>query len=603
MQTSSQTPEWESWIGTFVPDAPAIVQVTTSQFKGIRDKARDDFYFFATVPWGLDKAYEPLHRPLCDFLQRDAHPRKGIFGSRGCFKSSFLEAYAAWTGLHCWDLWGIDWSWLWVEQKHDNAVAHHRKFQNKFKFGPQAELLCDLYSDRIPTGFTGWTDVNTILNRKDPNSEVFLTVGSLDSKLEGIHRNGVICDDLEGADADKSDAPNEASWNFVESRAPDLLIEPATGPIIVGGTPHGPDPLAFKIREQDAVNKDGDWPDWKKDNEKRIFWHIWWAPKIDEQGLTVFPSRFPQTSVDLERARAKVSPKAKVRWDKQCMLRKRSAQGREFDMDLLRETVWRSKMAHGPNGATRLVWQYPKVREEDGVLVLGEMTAVDPAVCWFYLSWDPAHKESKDRVLKRGSDHGFTVVAITPDFHALLVEALRLDIPINRALDEFFRLYRKYRPKCWSYEAIGAQSWLENQVEMVENLKYPRPHRVMSTPTPWFPQTHRLALPSTRVKIAKFRHHSLENEIINTLSLPINMRFLHVNEKDERTMQEFELFGSSSENTFDVLSALAQQPRLWDKPPTPEALIESEKRRRFLQAEEALAGQRDSPWTSLPQTM
>jgi len=313
-----------------------------------------------------------LHGPLCNFLQHDPHPRKGVVGFRGSFKSSVVLAYAAWRGLHAPELGLGDWSCMWIEQKWDNAVDHHRMLQLKFgKEGgriiktDQVEILWEMYWDRLPPNLAGWTDSQSLLIRTDPTAEPFFTVGSLDSKLEGKHRSEILCDDLEGADAEKADAPNVESWRFIEERAPDLLDDPVTGKIVVSGTPHGGDPMVWKIREADAGGT--------LDNGNRKFWHLWWKPILNEAGETNWPERRPQEWCERERERGQFSARAQRRWDMQLMLRKASLGGREFDLKTLREIAWEAELAPGAGGSAKVVWRYPTLEYEK--LESGEIRA------------------------------------------------------------------------------------------------------------------------------------------------------------------------------------------------------------------------------------
>ena len=527
-----------------------------------------------------------------------------------------MRAYACWVGLHAPDWWGEDWSWLWIEQKYELAAEHHGMLQNKFRFGAQAQLLRDLYADRVPRGLAGWTERHTVLNRLDPVNEKFITISGLDARLEGPHRNGIICDDLEGADADKSDVPNEASWKFLMDRANHLLKEPERALVVVGGTPHGPKPLVHRIRDLETDPPDAvEGAEGTLDNAKRSVWGLWWKPYLDESSQPQWPARYGMPYLEAELAAGRRSATKRRSNETQLFLRKWVGGGTQFDVEALKDRAWTATYAHSRQGVRRLVWRYPSEdieretyqdemgRWKERLVVTPKLAQVDPRHCRFTLHWDPAHKGPEERRTKRQdytpSKHAISVVAFTPDCHALLIEYWKAEASIDVALGVFVKLYRKYVPWAWNYDPVGAQSWMVSHLETLERYKY---RHITSTPTPWRGRQRcgRIARPSKKAQESpRVSILDKEEEIANQLELPFNEGWFHAHLSHAELWSEVERFGRT-EDSFDLLDSLAQGPPVWKPKPSPEAIRAMKKRalmRELAQRNEVYS----TPWSELPE--
>ena len=273
------------------------------EIQKLRKKGQESLFFFQKGLLGDGDLDLSLHGNLCRLLQSHDWTRMMLVGFRGCLKTSTMRAWVWREGLYSLepgpdgipvpvDGFTPNFSAFWIEQKFDNAVAHHQMTQAKFRYGPQAALLQDMFADRIDGVFERWTTNKTLLVQTDANAEPFITIGSLDSKLEGGHKEAIVGDDLEGADADKSDVPNVESAKFVFDRAAHLLKERYKGRMLLSGTPHGPDPLAYKWKNAEANGS--------TDNSKREKWKIWWMPAIRDDGKSQWEERYPIKELLLE---------------------------------------------------------------------------------------------------------------------------------------------------------------------------------------------------------------------------------------------------------------------------------------------------------------
>lgn len=549
-----------------------LVRFTPTKLAEWKKKGKQSFYYFERGLLGDEDLNPKTHLDLCNFLQFNPSRRRLICGFRGSLKSSVLIAYFWWRGLYI-----VNWSSMLVEQRFENAKAHHERLQAKFRYGARAGLLQDIYSDRLPPGMEGWTTERTLLVRTDPNAEPFCTIGSLDGKLESAHRNCIGCDDLEGADADKSDVPNEDSERFVIERAEPLLRNPSEDEIIVTGTPHGKNPLVHKLLEN---------PEWA----------TWWKPMLDKNGKSQWPERFTPEWIAAKQEAIKVSTKARRMWDMQYLLLKSTTAMSVFDMASIRGNLYSFQ---GGRLITYPCYEREKNPRTGEVELNRKEKAVDLSACRIYIHGDPGHKSPEERKSDdRPSMWAWIVVAISPDFHAFVVETWMEYTSYDVYLSMFLRLYKKWAPYQWTFEQIGAQSWLLAHLRIHEKNIGP----IESLSRVYSPGTRRLPRPSTRLNDDRPRELTKDKEewITSQLEIPINMAWLHFHES-QTTMLEMLEMHPSEQHPNDGIDALSQGPGVWQPPTSPEAMKAMKRREdemRLLNLVEPLTGYR-RPWKDI----
>lgn len=570
-----------------------IITFNQQKLLQLREQGKNSFYFFQRGLLGDRDLTPELHLPLCNMLQADNWRRMMLIGFRGCLKTSTLRAWVLREGLYSLEP-GPDgvpvavegfkpnYSSFWIEQKHENAEMHHGMLQAKFKLGPQAALLQDMFSDRIDGVFDRWTVKKTLLVQTDANAEAFVTIGSLDAKLEGGHKEDIVCDDLEGADADKSDVPNEESAKFIFDRAPHLLKIRYEGRILVGGTPHGPSPLAYKWKNLEA--------DGSTDNSKRKRWKIWWMPAMDEDGNSHWEERYPTKELHIERVIAeRAGGPMKRGWDTQMMLQ-RSMEGTQiFDMDRIHEGLYRTQHVKLDGKLRRLLLYEKHFFNQEALDKYGRPkfeirpAQIDLAACRFFMHSDPAHKDKSELISnKTPSKWAIVVVAMAPDMHAFVVDCwIRRESNIDEYLEQWIYFYKYWAPKTagsCTFDPVGAQTWIRNHLAMLERYKYPD---MMSLPTPWRKKRVRLPKPSRMLVEARKANAGKIEHIMQQLQMPFNMGWLHlqanpqgggIHKSQAELWRELELCGASSEESFDGIDALSQGPDVWEPPPGPEAI-------------------------------
>ncbi len=548
----------------------------------LRERARTSLFFFQRALWN-DRDLDPdVHRDLCDFLQgTGAHEpwtRAVVCGFRGSLKSSSGRAWMAWKALYGAaaglpledvarylrerEIPGIeakpgvaipDWSCLLVEQRYENAEAHHEMMQSKFRWGPQAALLQDLYRDRLPEGFADWNKGRTVMRRTDPNAEPSLVAAGLDSKLESMHKDAIVCDDLEGADADKSDVPNADSWKFVIDRATPLLREPAHGQVLVLGTPHGDKPVVWRLRRLEAEGS--------LDNRRRPEWKVWWREVVDPStGESRWPKRFTPGWIRQMQAKTAKSPEIRRLWDRQYMLKEETEAGRMFDMDII------ASRAYELEGAFRIryrtdVWDPKKLDEEGWLMGREKVNHTDLSQLRFFMHLDAKHRDPNDhKPGVRPSLAAIVVTGVSPDLHIFVVDTWIKEAGLDEFSEQFFFLYRKWAPYKFTMDTVGAQIWFKSFLRILETGKY---RNCMSLARPWRP-ARRLPRPSSLLVEAHKANRGKEEYIIQQLEVPTNLGFLHLNRAHEELWRQFEAFPSAN-YPADGVDALSQGPIVWER--------------------------------------
>jgi hypothetical protein len=545
--------------------APALIKFDPDKLKRWRERADRDLYFFQKFLW-RDADLDPdFHLPFCRWLEQN-YPRRMIAMLRGSFKSSCVRAWMAREGLKT-----VDWSCLLIEQRFDNARAHLEMMQGKFRWGPTAGLLQDIYADRLDN-FDGWRADRLIFKRSDPNALPAVSIAGLDSKLESNHYDHIVCDDLEGADAEKSDAPNEDSEDFVFNRAVPLLKEPEVSGITVVGTSHGPRPLVWVCRDVADEQKVTD-----PDNPLR--WRYWWKPVLNEKGDPAFPARVGWNMIRTLEAQAKKSRKARLLLDKQYFLRRTSSAGGFFDMEAIARNYYRLH-----EGAL-LVYPYDEASEDElldaaGFAIKTERVnhTIDIGHCRTYLHIDPLHKEPEDRISKRESVWAILATAVAPDFHAFVLDYWIEDAGFDEAVRQFFRLYRRYCPLKATLDPVGAQSWIKNHLKALERTTH---GNLVSYPAQWRRDPIRLARPSSRIEEVKKGHAEKEPWILEQLEMWFNMGWLHLREDQVELLDHLRNVGTGA-GLIDGADALAQAPQVWEPPISPQALAAMKKRKKII---------------------
>jgi hypothetical protein len=379
-----------------LPRAPAIQKLNPQTIRKWRKRCDSSLYTFQKFGWRDEDITPEVHLPL--LLELEKVPlRYLVCAWRGMFKSSCVRAAFTWIALK-----NPNWAVLLIMNRYENAQKFLKFIDGKFRWGPTSGLLQEMYADRLEEFFEKSTQENLYLTRTDPNAQPFLSIAGMDSKLESGHWNHLVCEDLEGADEDKAKVPGKEGRRFLFNRTDPLLQKPAENPIWLVGTPHGDDPLVWRVRDLVENAEKGDMPN------NPLNWRMFWKEALDSDGNSRWEERFPLSYYKTLQSAAALSQDAKRKWDQQYMLRRKSVGAGFFDMlvtypslDLRPEKV---------KGGKPLFLDSPKRK------------SIDLAYCWSYLHMDFQHKNPADRIHQAESLWAIIPVYVAPDMHAFVVD-------------------------------------------------------------------------------------------------------------------------------------------------------------------------------------
>lgn len=515
--------------------------------------------FLAKLMGLKDLSDDPgMHLELFAFLE-SKHKRKALSGFRASFKTSCTMVHNIQVRLE-----NPDTTTMLVQQKLEGATASAQATLEQMQHMMKTNtLFLAMYRDRIPNGFEGWNASRIVFNRTDPLAGPAFLIGSLDSRLESVHVDRIWCNDLEGADAELSDAPNSAAHFFIENRLLPLLKHPTESEVLVEGTPHGKRPLMHSLKNNDA-------------------WSTWWKPIHDENKKPAFPERFTTNVIAGLYSDAQRSGKARQALDQHYLLRKKTDFGAGFDIDRIkagfytRTYDWDEMSIPGPYYRYPVLEPDPYLKDEFGrpKLIVGHKEIHASALRMYY-QFDPKHKDTKEM---RGDSPPTTAalgaIGITPDFHGIVCDTWIKDTgdPVEMA-EAYWAMYCKWGGCATGgkpiFEDIGAQIWFLSFLKQMEKMRGP-----YISKAPWN-RGQKLAKISLRLETSKGGSKQKTFQVTSALSAWFDMMWLHLHESQTEGLRHFEVFPSDDE-PVDFADMLAQGPDFW-KPPI------SEDQRRIMQ--------------------
>ncbi len=532
--------------------------------ESFRDKILEvserNLYFFAKVVCGYTD-FTHIHKELCDSFdgRGDWGPdwtRAGIYWFRGAMKSSAVRAWALREVLH-----RPNHAIRYFGSSIDNAEQNFlRPLQLLFTETHGADFRRWLYRHRLPDDLKGWNTEEMPLKQTDAKAPIALTIKGVTSKREGYHGNDLILDDPEGAEAEKSNVEQVDALEFVSSMNP-LLINPSTGRIVLVGTVHGNDPLAYRILYENLDPHVGapDGPiQWA--NRKR-FWKISWKPVIGGDGLPVWPERFSTDTIEA----IKKSTNARD-FSKQYMLLREGGKGGWWSRSILQRNMARWKI---PN---RLIAYRALQPDLDLWKREGKFKAdwvdreVKPDELFFFGHFDPKHKEkttSYRRAKIRPSKASIVVVGVTPDFHMIVMETWSEEAGFNAQVEKLRELHGKYGFRKLTHETVGAQAWLHDSLDREERAN---PYYGTVKVRGFLGVERRVPRLSSVLEEDK-RKTSMGKEeyIFDRLDPYISACQLHIMEGQVELMEQL-LSGGEGNGYLDLADALAQGPPVWSPP-------------------------------------
>lgn len=501
-----------------------------------------------------------VHRELAEFLEGRAPHRPWrralVCAFRGMGKSVWTtQAYPLWRGLYI-----VNFSTKIIENSSDNAKRNHfLPIIDLLTNSPRADYLQWLYEHRIPPGFAGTNSEQLKLVQTDPLANPTLSYWGTESAFEGAHPDLVVLDDPEGADAEKSNSANDDAWRTYQSTIP-LLKHPLRSQVLIVATPHGRNPIVWRIRDREG------WMS-RADNERSEF-KVYWQPVLNESGESAWPERFP-----LEYIQALSREDI---FDQQYMLRRGLSTLSLFNMTVVRG----DGSQENPGSCYTVVEGRPVViypgfdydpdlatTDPDYRMPKPELRVAKLAETRNYLHFDPLHRTLQTRRSsprkQRPADAAIAAVAITDDFHALAVDTWNSNTAdIDEQVARLFHLYCKWCPALVTYEGVGAQVWLVNLVRSYErqydHWRDPRSSEYLGTPVS-LPRMSAVMLEADKTNESK------EWAYRENLSSWVNRARLHFSERQHVLLHQLEQVLNYNE-AVDLIDCLAQGPKVWAPP-------------------------------------
>ncbi len=531
-------------------------------------RGRESLYYFMTAILGQvaeDKVTKKptvgqFHYDMCTFLEgRPPHypwNKAVICAFRGGSKSNTVRCYVLWRGLYI-----EDFSTLCISNSADNAKSLYvLKLTQLLRGSARSEYIQWLFKHRIRDGWQGTTTEEIWFKTTDPNAEPAVHVAGIETKIESAHPDLVVIDDPEGSEAEKGKATNEDSYGAF-NRAIPLLKDPARSQLLVVATPWGDRPLVYRLREQEGWKTEADNP--------TCSIKFFWRPIITETGESAWPERFPLAYLD--------TLKRYPIWDTQYMLRRRSSDTSIFTMKTVYENCYQW------SGGIRDLIVYKGFKfdadkvSEDGFVHPDPIPAtVRLRQLRFYMHFDPLHRTLEARRTRmnrqRPAKAAIAVVGVAPDYHVFLVKAWTSSTgDLHDQASALFRFYCMYCPYLVSYEAIGAQAWLESHIKSCEAR------------SPEWAQPESSGLVFDRMKIPRLSsrlkegHKTIESKEMlyrEALSPWVNHGIFHFHRTDdgnEEALHQLENVLNEDEEV-DIIDCIAQGPEFW-KPPVGDQVV------------------------------
>lgn len=513
------------------------------------ERGKGSLFYFNRAILGFDRL-GPLQWDLCRFLE-GAPPhypwnRALVCVYRGGFKSTCTT-----QGLPLWRvMYIVDFAVKLIENSSDNVKRNHfMPMIELFTSARRADYLRWLFQHRFPANMAGTNSEQLKLVQDNPLAAPAISYWGNESKFEGWHGNLVVCDDLEGADADVSDVPNEASWRTYQRCIP-LLEEPRRDQLLVVGTPHGDNPIVFRLRDRELRGE--------IDNGNRAV-KVFWKPVLDDHGEPYEPHRFPKRLIK----ELRLEPM----FDQQYLLLKRRSSDVVFDPHAIAEGSFEY------TDASRKVIRYRSFEfdldklSEEGFAIPDPVDAlVSVDELRKYIHVDPTHRLDEQMRSKkdRPSRGAIVVVGVAPDGHVFPLELWSENADIGDLAQEVIRLARRWNVYKITFEAIGAQVWFTKFIENYERMARSQQMRAIRDGSLGV-DSMRVSL-NSKIEEANKGITSKEWLFRERLAPYVNRQVIHFHPQYHHRIITQLLNVNDEMQEIDLIDALSQGPEIWEPP-------------------------------------
>ncbi len=242
---------------------------------------RENFYFFARGILGYDWMTSEVHKPLCEFLQKQ-NRRKSIVLPRGFLKTTTCTtAWPIWRAIRDPNL-----RFLICQNREDNAMKIIQAIRSIFE---KHDFFRELYSELIPNfRKVRWSNMAAEIVRSAGHPEATFEAAGVRTALTSRHYDVIIEDDIISASKDdltgieaipsREEVEKAIGWHKL---AVSLLANPKDGEIINVGTRWAKfDVIEHILTEQKDVFE---------------FFHL---SALDENGEPTYPERFDKETLN-----------------------------------------------------------------------------------------------------------------------------------------------------------------------------------------------------------------------------------------------------------------------------------------------------------------
>lgn len=255
--------------------------LTPEVILALRERSKNDLYFFAKSILGFDLLTPHIHFPVCEILEDQTNTRVRIVLPRSWLKTTVgTIAYSIWRAIKDPNI-----RILVVQNSHANACKKLAVIRGKFE---GCALFRALFPELLPTKKSTWTTDSLCINRTIENAESTFEAAGTRTKLTSRHYNLIIEDDTVAPDLDdmtegallpsQDDVQQAIGWHRL---AMPLLVDAQKDQIIIIGT---------RWFEVDLLS-------WNMDNEPQYKGYIRAVRETgglpDEDGEPTYPERFP----------------------------------------------------------------------------------------------------------------------------------------------------------------------------------------------------------------------------------------------------------------------------------------------------------------------
>jgi hypothetical protein len=384
-------------------------------WKEVRQRALDSLYYCTKVVLGYGLLTPSLHLPLCDFFQHNKTRRQGILLPRGHFKSTiFSKAYPIWRIACEKILNGRDIAILIARETDEGGTETLREIRGQLE---RNSILQWIFPEIIPLDLhkTKWSEHAIILPRSVPRSEATITVCGVGAAITGSHFDIIIKDDLIAIEAAQSEAVMHKAIQW-HQYSEGLFTDPTVGEDILVGT---------RWTDTDLYS-------WVEEHEPEYSFYIRSAV---EDGVPIFPERFPLSTLD--RIRAK---QGDYMYSCQFGNDPVSIEGSDFKPQWLRSyAVRENRHIHIPDVATELV---PEQLDRVGY-------------------FDPTHEGYTGT-----AEHALVVVGMDCRGWVYCLDNWAKRTSLGEALHQMQLLNDQWNCR-WLYEAVGAQRYLGTLIQQL----------------------------------------------------------------------------------------------------------------------------------------